>query len=187
MVVQPWDRVPVPTQKNKHNNVLEFFYRTGAPPKWRWRNFRLSTRFLEHNFVASPPINQSHKPCSPHSKCCLLFLETSNDHPVRSPVWPLSISSLRGANSFQLYCCYYKSECWFQAKKYLDLDQLERDLCSARQAYTHAQQEEVTEERDLRSNSHEYEVSLGELLGEAHWLKLPTLARHHGNYLHELF
>ena len=25
------------------------------------------------------------------------------------------------------------------------------------------------------------------LLGEAHWLKLPTLARHHSNYLHELF
>ena len=30
-------------------------------------------------------------------------------------------------------------------KKYLDLDQVERDFCSARQAYTHAQQEEVTE------------------------------------------
>ena len=26
-----------------------------------------------------------------------------------------------------------------------------------------------------------------ELLGEAHWLKPPTLARHHGNYLHDLF
>ena len=25
------------------------------------------------------------------------------------------------------------------------------------------------------------------LLGEAHWLKPPTLARHHGNHLHELF
>ena len=25
------------------------------------------------------------------------------------------------------------------------------------------------------------------LLGEAHWLKLPTLARHHSNHLHELF
>ena len=25
------------------------------------------------------------------------------------------------------------------------------------------------------------------LLGEVHWLKLPTLARHHSNYLHELF
>ena len=25
------------------------------------------------------------------------------------------------------------------------------------------------------------------VLGEAHWLKLPTLARHHSNHLHELF
>ena len=25
------------------------------------------------------------------------------------------------------------------------------------------------------------------LVGEAHWLKPPTLARHHSNYLHELF
>ena len=40
-------------------------------------------------------------------------------------------------------------------KKYLDLDQVERDFCSARQAYAHAQQEEVTEERDLRPNSQE--------------------------------
>ena len=47
-------------------------------------------------------------------------------------------------------------------KKYLDLDLVERDFCSARQAYTHAQQEEVTEERDLHPNSQkvfEYEVS----------------------------
>ena len=48
------------------------------------------------------------------------------------PVWSLSISSLRGANSFKLNCCYYKGECWFQEKKYLDLDQVERDFCSAR-------------------------------------------------------
>ena len=33
-----------------------------------------------------------------------------------------------------------------------NLDQVERDF-SARQAYAHAQQEEVTEERDLRPNS----------------------------------
>ena len=40
-------------------------------------------------------------------------------------------------------------------KKYLDLDQVERDFCSARQAYAHAQQEEVIEERDLRPNYQE--------------------------------
>ena len=36
-----------------------------------------------------------------------------------------------------------------------NLDQVERDFCSARQAYAHAQQEEVTEERDLCPNSQE--------------------------------
>ena len=36
-----------------------------------------------------------------------------------------------------------------------NLDQVERDFCSARQAYTQAQQEEVIEERDLRPNSQE--------------------------------
>ena len=55
----------------------------------------------------------------------------------------------------QLNCCYYKGKCWFQAKKYLDLNQVERDFCSAMQAYTDAQQEEVTEERDLCPNSQE--------------------------------
>ena len=60
---------------------------------------------------------EGHKPCSPHPKCCLLFLGTSDDHPVRSPVWPLSIPSLRGANSFKLKCCYYKGECWFQSRQ----------------------------------------------------------------------
>ena len=41
----------------------------------------------------------------------------------------------------------------FSGKEYLDLDQVERDICSARQVYAHAQQEEVTEARDLRLNS----------------------------------
>ena len=36
-----------------------------------------------------------------------------------------------------------------------NLDQVEIDFCPARQAYAHAQQEEVTEERDLRPNSQE--------------------------------
>ena len=122
MVIQPWDRVLVLTQRNIHINVFEFFYRTVAPTQVEDGNFRLNTRFLEHSSVASPPTNQkkkkkSHKPCSPHPNCCLLFLGTSDGHPVRSPLWPLSISSLRGANSFKLNCCYYKGECWFQAKK----------------------------------------------------------------------
>ena len=118
MVVQPPDRVLVPTQRNKHNNVFEFFYRTRAPNQVEDDNFRLNTRFLGHSSFASPAINQKkkkgHKSCSPHPKCCLLFLGTSDYHPVRSP-----ISSLRGANSFKLNCCYYKGECWFQAKNTL--------------------------------------------------------------------
>ena len=52
-----------------------------------------------------------------------------------------------------------------------NLDQVERDFCSARQAYAQAQQEEVTEERPppqfpriiLSKKS-----LRGELLGEAH-------------------
>ena len=41
-----------------------------------------------------------------------------------------------------------------------NLDQVERDFCSARQAYAHARQEEVTEERDLCPNSQEVILSL---------------------------
>ena len=48
-------------------------------------------------------------------------------------------------------------------KKYLDLDLVERDFCSARQAYTHAQQEEVTEKKEASASIPkkylEYEVS----------------------------
>ena len=113
-------RVLVPTQRNMHNNVFEFFYRTEAPTQVEDGNFRLNTRLLEHSSVTSPPTNQKgHKPCNPYPKCCLLFLGTRDDHPVRSPVWLLSISSLRGANSFKLNCCYYKCKCWFQAKNTL--------------------------------------------------------------------
>ena len=49
-------------------------------------------------------------------------------------------------------------------KKIPDLDQVKRDFCSSWQAYAHAQQEEITEKRDLRPNSQkvlEYEVSHG--------------------------
>ena len=126
---------------------LSSFTELEPPPRWRM----VTSALLPHH----QPIKKGHKPCNPYPKCCLLFLGTRDDHPVRSPVWSLSISSLRGANSFKLNCCYYKGECWFQAKKYLALDLLERDICSARQAYAHAQQEEVIEERDLHPNSQE--------------------------------
>ena len=82
--------------------ALSSSYRTGAPTQVEDGNFRLNIRFLEHSSVASPPTNKkkkSHKPSSHKPKCCLLLLGTSDDQPVRSSVWPLSISSLRGANS----------------------------------------------------------------------------------------
>ena len=57
------------------------------------------------------------------------------------------------------------------SKKYLGLNQVERDFCSARQAYTHAEQEEVTEERPLPQFPRSVlgmKSLRGELLGEAH-------------------
>ena len=61
MVVQPPDRVLFPTQRTMHNNVFEFFYKTGAPTQVEDGNFRLNTRFLEYSSVASPPTNQKKK------------------------------------------------------------------------------------------------------------------------------
>ena len=61
MVVQPPDRVLFPTQRTMHNNVFEFFYKTGAPTQVEDGNFRLNTRFLEHSSVASPPTNSLKK------------------------------------------------------------------------------------------------------------------------------
>ena len=41
-----------------HNNLFEFFSRTGATTQVEDGNLRLSRRFLEHCPVASPPTNQ---------------------------------------------------------------------------------------------------------------------------------
>ena len=49
-------------------------------------------------------------------------------------------------------------------KKYLDLDLVERDFCSVRQAYTHAQHEKVTQKKTsapIPKKYLEYEVSQG--------------------------
>ena len=151
-----------------------------------WTQDSWNTALLPHN----QPIQKGHRPCNPHPKCCLLFPGTRDDHPVRSPVWPLSISSMKGANSFELNYCYYKGECWFQAKKYLELDQVKRDFCSTRQAYAHAQQKEVKRKRpqpQFPRSILSIKSLKRELLGEAHWLKPPTLARPFSNHSHELF
>ena len=53
-----------------------------------------------------------------------------------------------------------------QKKKTLGLDLVERDFCSARQAYAHEQQEEITEETSIPIPKKylEYEVSQGEVV-----------------------
>ena len=44
-----------------------------------------------------------------------------------------------------------------------------------------------TGRRSNQSILREINPEYSEVLGEAHWLKLPTLARHHSKHLHELF
>ena len=75
-------------------------------------------------------------------------------------------------------------------KNYLDLDQVERDFCSARQYYAHAQQEKLQKKETsapVPKKYLEYGVSQEELLWEVHRLKPPTLARIPSNHLHKLF
>ena len=105
--------------------------------------------------------------------------------PFMGPVITILLGLLLGPCILQLFTEFISSRLQqFQAKLMLlqgwelvsniehpNLDEVERDFCSARQAYAQAQQEEVTEERDLRPNPKkhlEYEVSQGGLLGEAH-------------------
>ena len=116
IMVQHWDRVLVPTQKKICITMSLSSTELGPPPRWRvvtsgWIQDCWSTALLPHQ----QPIRKKSHILKPSSQVLPLFLGTSDDHPVRSPVWLLSISSLRGANGFKLNCCYYKGECWFQA------------------------------------------------------------------------
>ena len=55
-----------------------------------------------------------------------------------------------------------------------NLDQIERDFCSARQAYAHAQQEEVTEQETsapIPKKYLEYEVSQGGIVRRSTLIK----------------
>jgi len=60
----------------------------------------------------------------------------------------------------------------FSGKEYPDLDQVERDICSARQVYAHAQQEEVNRSKrpppQFPRSIWSMKSLRGELLGEAH-------------------
>ena len=89
--------------------------------------------------------------------------------PFMGPVTTILLGLLSGPCILQLLTKFISSRLQqFQTKLLLlqgwklvsdvehpNLDQVERDFCSARQAYTHAQREEVTEKRDLRPNSQE--------------------------------
>ena len=64
--------------RNMHNSISEFC-RTWAPTQVEDGNFRLSTRFLEHRPIISPPTDQNKVTSSAsatfkiHPKFCLLF------------------------------------------------------------------------------------------------------------------
>ena len=89
--------------------------------------------------------------------------------PFMGPVVTILLGLLFGPCILQLLTKFISSRLQqFQTKSLLlqgwklvsdvehpNLDQVERDFCSARQGYTHAQQEEVTEERDLCPKSQE--------------------------------
>ena len=140
MVVQTWGRVLVPTQgiclRLSLSPSVEL-----VPTQVEDGDFRLSSRFLQHCSVTSPPTNQkkvSH-PAALIPNLAFLFWA-----PVSFLVWLLSVSSPTESNSFKLNCCYQEGERWFQP---LDLDQIERDFCSTRQDYSQFQLEVVVGKR----------------------------------------
>ena len=57
-IVQPWDRVLVPPQGIYRTISLSSSAGTKVPTQVEDSNFRLSSRFLEHHPVTSPPTNQ---------------------------------------------------------------------------------------------------------------------------------
>ena len=162
------------------------------PPRWRmvtsdWTQDSWSTALFLHH---QPIKKKGHKPCSLHLKC-LLFLGTSDDHAVRvsslAPVYFISESS----QQFQTKLLLLQGWMLVSGKKYLNLDQVERDFCSTRQAYTPCiAGKSYWRKRPLPQFPRSI-LSMkslrGELSGEAHWLKPPNLARYHSNHLHELF
>ena len=75
IMVQPWDRVLVPTKKNICIIMSLSSTELGPPPRWRmvtsgWaRDFLGVVRLPYHQ-----PVRKSHTPYSPHPKGYLLFL-----------------------------------------------------------------------------------------------------------------
>ena len=74
-------------------------------------------------------------------------------------------------------------------KRYLDLDQVERDFCSVSRTMPILSRKKLQKKETsapVPKKYLEYEVSQGGVV-RGSTLKPPTLARHHSNRLHELF
>ena len=80
---------------------------------------------------------------------------TRDDHPVKVPCLALVYFISERSQQFPTKLLLLQRWKLVSDVEHPNLDQVKRDFCSARQAYAHAQQEEVTEERDLRPNSQE--------------------------------
>ena len=129
---------PCSYSRNMHNNVFEFC-RTGGPTQVEDGNFRLSSKFLEHHPVASPPTNLK--------KVTHPAVLTPN---VAFRFWGLVMTILLGllfcpvyfisdgVQQFQVKLLFLWGWMLVSGTEYLDLDQVERDFCSARQAYIYA-------------------------------------------------
>ena len=82
---------------------------------------------------------------------------SSDNYPIRPPIRPLYTPTPYKVYLQQFQAKLMLLQVWelVSNMEHPNLDQVERDFCSARQAYAQAQQEEVTEEKDLRPNSQE--------------------------------
>ena len=191
MVVQPWGRVLVPTQKICITISLNSSAEWGSPPRWRmvtsgWAQDSWTT-------IASPPTNQN--------KCCLLFwgpvmtillgLLFGLFHLWQGPTVSSSVQSLspvRLLERFKLNCCFYKVSAGFRHRIPLLRSGKERLLlceaglrpCTAGKCYRRKRPLPRFPRSILSMKS-----LCGELLGEAHWLKPPALAWLPSSRLHE--
>ena len=136
------------------------------------------------------PIKKVHKSCNPHPKCCLLFPGTRDDHPVRPPVLALVHFISERGQQFQTKLLLLQGWKLVSDVKHPNLDQVDRETSAllGRPMPMHGRKKLQKKETSapIPKKYIEYEVSRGELLGEAHRLRPPTLARHYSNYLHEL-
>ena len=84
-IVHPWSRVLVPPQGIYMTTSLSSSARTKVLTQVEDGNFKLNTRFLEHClpcYLATNQSEESHTPCRPHPKFCLL--KTSPPKPLGS-------------------------------------------------------------------------------------------------------